>query len=568
MPHGTVLSFLTGIAVLLAAARIVGTASRLLGLPQVVGEIIAGIVVGKTVLGRLWPDAYVWLFLPGSGSTSALGAVTLLAVVLLMFVAGFEVDLGTITRQGKAAVLTSLLSIIVPFGVGMSLIFFLPAEEVVSSTNKLALSLFLGVALSVSALPVIAKTLLDLRLFKSDLGLLIMASAMVDDVVGWAIFAIVLGMMTGKQADLGTIGLQVLMTAGFVLACLLLLRPAMDRLLLRLRRLDPQDEEGAILSTAVVCTFVAAALTEWMGAHAVFGAFLVGISVGASKHLRESTRTVAHRLVSHILAPIFFASMALRIDFIAAFEWRTVLLILLVACVGKILGAAAGAKLGGLSTRESWAVGFGMNARGAMEIILATVAMQAGVIGPEIFVALVVMAVVTSVMAGPAITWLLQRSRGDKPLALLLREHLYIPSMMSTNREGAIAELSRLAAVAVHLPSEQLAAAVLEREQLAPTAIGEGIAVPHARLAELHEAVLVVGRSLKGIDFDAPDGLPAHLVFLILTPEHDLTLQLQILSGIATAMSDQSRRDAALLTRSFTELQALMMSTKVESIAV
>ena len=314
-----------------------------------------------------------------------------------------------------------------------------------------------------------------------------------------------------------------------------------------------------MLAFALTLALVCAAFTEWLGVHAIFGSFLAGVALGDSSHLRQRTRATITQFVSFIFAPLFFAGIGLKVNFLAHFDLQLVLAVLAIACAGKILGCGLGARLGGLAPREAWALGFGMNARGAMEIILGLLALQYGVISERLFVALVIMALVTSLMSGPAMQAIL-RLRKPRRFINFFRPRAFLPRLRATTRDEAIRELTAALAPVTGLESETLVQAVLERESLMPTGLGHGIAIPHARLDTLAAPLLGAGICLPGIDFDAPDGRPANLIFLLLTPRDDDGAQLEILADISRTFRDKSMRDQALATTSATEFMALVHS--------
>jgi Kef-type K+ transport system membrane component KefB len=376
MTEHNVLVFLLALSALLGSARVLGELARMLRLPAVVGEIAAGILLGKTVFGRVAPGLQSWLF-PLGASQSMIGAYTTVAVVLLLVVVGLEVDLDLLVRRGRTALLTGLLGILLPAASGVALGFSLPDSDLVDPTRRLTLALILGVALSISALPVIAKTLLDLGLFKSDVGLMVMAAAMIDDLIGWLALSLLLGPLRGGSVDLGSFGKTVAMAAAFTTAMLLGGRTLMDRTLSRIERAG-SGAPGRVLSLVILLSLLGAAATHAIGLHAVFGGFVVGLTVGGSKRVKERTRFAIEDFVLNVFAPVFFASIGLRVDFIAGFDFRLCMLVLLLATVPKLLGCALGSRIGGLGWRQATAVGFGMNARGAMGIILADLAREAG----------------------------------------------------------------------------------------------------------------------------------------------------------------------------------------------
>jgi mannitol/fructose-specific phosphotransferase system IIA component (Ntr-type) len=308
---------------------------------------------------------------------------------------------------------------------------------------------------------------------------------------------------------------------------------------------------GGILASVFAFTMIGAAVSDWLGSHAVFGAFLVGIAVGDSRHLTERTKDTVTQFAANIFAPLFFAYIGLRINFAANFVFPLVAIVFVLACVGKILGCFLGARFGGMRPREALAVGFGMNSRGTMEIILGLLALEYGLIGEDLFVALVVMAIGTAMLSGPVIEHLVQEKRPLR-LSSLLKPSGFKPECLSISRREVIMELSALAGHETGLDTPHIFRAVWEREELIGTALGGGIAIPHARLIEIKQPVVVAGHSLQGIDFNALDGAPVHIIFLILTPAGDQRMQLQILSDIARVFTDQTARLAALHARDFT----------------
>lgn len=399
--------FLTSISIMLIGARIFAETLKKIKLPLVLGEMIVGIVLGPTVLGFIFPDWHKTIF-PETGNVSvALQALTQLSVILLLFVAGLEVQLPQVLKQGKPAMFTSIFSMIIPFSLGFWISWHFPNFFLMKEgEDHLVFSLFFGTALSISALPVIARILMDLNLFKSKIGMLIIASAMFNDLLGWLIFSAVLALMKGTGAG-ADIGLTILYIIGFGIFMLTLGRKLLNYAIPFVQ--TKLSWPGGILGFSLGFCLLAAAFTEALGIHAILGAFIMGIAVGDSVHLHERAREIIHQFITNIFAPLFFVSIGLHFNFINHFNGMLVLVICVLAFVGKIVGASIGAYMGGLDLRSSLAVGAGMNARGAMEIILSTLAFNAGIISSEIYTALVIMALLTSMCAGPMIRLILKK---------------------------------------------------------------------------------------------------------------------------------------------------------------
>lgn len=400
------MSLLIQLSIMLVMGRLLAEAARKIKQPAVVGEILAGIILGPTILGMVNPDWFQGLFPDGSSSLVLDGFVQV-AVVLLLFIAGLEVDLHIVLQQGRQAFYTSTLGLIIPFAIGFAFPYFFPAFFGSTDENRhLAYALLMGTSMAITALPVIARILMDLNMFKSRMGMLVISSAMINDLIGWLIFSVVLGMI-GKEQNL-SLWSTVLLTLGFTAIMLTVGRGLINRMLPWVNR--KLAWPGGLLSLALALCFLASAFTEYIGIHAIFGAFIVGVALGDSEHLSERAKEILHQFINNIFAPLFFVAIGLKVNFIENFDPLLTLVIIVIAFVGKIIGSGWGTRLGGFTWRESLAASFGMNARGAMEIILGLVALETGLINEKVFVSLVIMALVTSMSSGPLMKWILRKN--------------------------------------------------------------------------------------------------------------------------------------------------------------
>jgi Kef-type K+ transport system membrane component KefB len=251
--------------------------------------------------------------------------------------------------------------------------------------------------------------LMDLNMLKTKVGMVIMAAAIFNDLTGWLIFSLILSMI-GHDGEVISLGYTISMILGFGLFMLLIGRRIIDKTLPWIQ--TKLSWPGGVLSICLGFCFLGAAFTEKIGLHAILGAFIMGIAFGDSVHFHEKAREIIHQFVTNIFAPLFFVSLGLKVDFISNFDPLMVTVVLLIAIFCKLIGATLGAYMGGLSKRDSLAVGFGLNARGAMEIILGTLALEAGLIDEKMFVALVIMALATSIISGPMMKFFARDASG------------------------------------------------------------------------------------------------------------------------------------------------------------
>lgn len=426
-----VLQFLIILTILLAVARIMGELFKKFGLPAIIGELLGGILIGPSFLGALFPDFFQIFFQDPKLTDDAKNAIknitsefptirmsaapavgydalTRLSVMLLLFIAGMEVQLDNIRKRGKAAAKISFSGIFFPLtiGFGFTWLFY----DVFFSTpveSKLAPALFMGTALSITALGVMAKILIDIDLIKTRFGNLMMTAAMIDDVIGWMLFSVVIA-IANLKAESHFNAITVLLTMIGITGFLMTVGVKLTDRIFRFAN-TKLSKPGAELSIAILLCLLGGIFTEWLGIKAIFGAFLMGVTVGNSTHFSEKARETFHDIVTYVFSPLFFVSIGLKVNFVSNFDLGIVVFVLTISVIGKVVGGFIGARLSGFKTNKAMAVGFGMNARGSQEIVLGLVALQAKIIDEKIFVGLVVMTFVTILMAGPAIRYFLRR---------------------------------------------------------------------------------------------------------------------------------------------------------------
>ncbi|MYJ83852.1 MAG: cation:proton antiporter, partial [Acidimicrobiaceae bacterium] len=398
------LVFWTQLLVLVAAARAVGYLMRRVGLPSVVGQLAAGVVLGPSVFGAVWPRGFEWFIPHEEISSGALFAVTWLGVALLLVTAGFETDLALIRRLGRAAALVTGFSLVVPLAGGLVIGVLLPADFIGGGADRTVFALFVALALSVSALAVIARILSELGLMRRDFGQITVAAGMANDVVGWVMLAVFTGFATAGQVSVTGTLRTVIGLAAFLLLAMTLGQRAIDASLRRVRR-DGPNLHGA-LGIAVFTMLAFGVATQALGIEAVLGAFVAGVVLNRSRFQQHEVVHHIESLTNAFLAPVFFAMAGLRVDLALlgegdALAWAGVVMV--VAIVAKFAGAFVGARLAGQSQRAAVALGAGLNARGALEIVIASVGLSLGVFSETAYTVIVIVPLVTSVFAAASL---------------------------------------------------------------------------------------------------------------------------------------------------------------------
>lgn len=533
LTSGEIVVFFISISLMLFFSRLCGELIRKLKQPAVIGEILAGIILGPTLFGHFSPVIYDKIFFSSQNSVIILQGITTLGVVMLMLVSGLEVDLGVVLSQGKPAVLTSLLGISLPFIIGFLVSYFYPHLFGNVKTSNLLFAAFIGIAVSITALPVVARTLMDLKIFKSKIGSLIIASAMFNDLIGWISFSVLVGLVGAQSTHFNFYEIIILLFL-FLFIVLIIGRKFFNYLIPIIY--DKTIYPGGILNFVFIMGFLGAAFTEYIGIHAIFGAFIVGIAIGDSANLRIETKETINQFVTNIFAPLFFVSIGLRTNFIAHFNPLTVLVLLLIAFIGKVLGSSSGALFGGIKKYDSLIIGFGLNSHGVMEIILGLLALEIGLINENLFVALVTMALATSISSAPLMNIFIKKSHQTRTFNYLINKNLlYFTSL--NNKGDVIKELAQKVSAPFKIDEDEIFNSVWKREEIMPTGIQNYLALPHAKM-NISSPIIAIAISKNGIDFSASDGLKSHIIVLLITPVNDSEIQLNLLAEISSKFQD------------------------------
>lgn len=392
------------IIVILLAARLIGYLFRLIHQPQVMGEMIAGILLGPSLLGWISPKISATLF--PVESLNSLNAVSQLGLILFMFLVGLELDITSIRKNGGKALLISHTSIIFPFFLGSLLALILYPQLSNNSVSFLIFAIFIGTAMSITAFPVLARILSERKLINTTMGSISLACAAIDDVTGWILLAIVVVMARSSAID-SNILWTIFGLLFFVILVLLIFRPIFKKLSSKFEKTGKISHD--LLAILFIFLLISSWVTEELGVHALFGAFVIGVAMPKDNKFVHAITEKINDLAVVLFLPIFFALTGLktRINLIDSPQlWLFAILIILVAIAGKFGGATIAARVSGMSWRDSGSVGILMNTRGLMELVLLNIGLEIGVISPALFSMLVLMTITTTFMTAPILEWI------------------------------------------------------------------------------------------------------------------------------------------------------------------
>lgn len=407
-----VLVFLVQLALLVGVARIFGWLMKSIGQPAVVGELLAGVFLGPTLFGRLAPEAFDWVF--GEPTvTSVVFGISWLGVIMLLVVIGFETDLGIIARFRKAALSVSAGALLIPLAAAATLAFFVPVSFIGAGpdgqgVDRAVFAGFLALALSVSALPVVAKILQDMGYLRRNFGQVTLAAGMTMDAVGWLILAALSGIaLDGFQP--GRLGISFGGLIVFLILSFTVFRWVIDRLFRYV--MSRGSSVTAALSVTIVAALIGGAVTQALNIEAILGAYIIGIIVAGLRHQLPQVRSILETFTAALLAPVFFAFSGLRVDIglldtSAVIMWTAILIV--TAIVAKITGTVVGGFFAGVRGREALALGSGLSALGAMGVVVAIIGLNLGVVSETGYTVMVLAAVVTSIVAPQLLKWVVR----------------------------------------------------------------------------------------------------------------------------------------------------------------
>jgi len=547
--------FVAQLGIIIFSARFFGEIAKKFGQPIIVGEVFAGIVLGPSIFGHFLPQWYASCFPDHGAPPYILQGISWLCVLFLLMITGLEIDLQASIRQGKQCIAISLLGLVFALVGVYGAANFLSESLFPSGVNALHLKLMISVALSVAAIPVIAKILFDLNILRSEVGLKVLISGVLSDVWGWILLALVLSIITTGTTTFLSILKPLVTMFLYLYVTLRFGRNVMDKILyiVGYKTMDVT----VVLSLMFSMTLLNCAIAHLLGVHVLFGAFIAGVMAGESDKISPYVRQLTQDFIFAVFAPIFFVLIGMQVELTNAGIWGPIILLLAVSSVFKISGAFLGGIWGGMGHKNAFTVACGLNTQGTMGIIVALIALEMKIFDKQMFSIIVIICVLTSILVGPLLKWAIKGVK--RPLAKYFdKQHVFL-DIEGKSKKDVIKHMATLMAEREIIENHTtVQKAILEREEAMSTAIGEGVALPHARLPNLKEPVLCFFRLKNPIDFSSPDNKPVQLLFLELTDDNDDGMQLNLIAQVARFIGSDENRKKLLECKKEEEIEHLL----------
>lgn len=550
--------FLVQLFIILSSTKLVVFLFRKSKQPAITFELIIGLILGPTILGKYFPALHKLLFPVDLIQMNMLETVSWIGVLFLLLDVGLEIDFSVAWRQRGDALKISIADIIIPMIVAfIPCYFFISDIFIVDPSRRFIFSLFLSVVMTISAMPVAARILHDLNLLKTEMGYLTMSALAINDITGWVLFSIILGIFSQTSVDFFNIAIVLMTTIGFVVFAFTYGRKFSNKIVDSFKR-KGYPEPATSFSFMCLIGLLFGAITEYIGIHALFGFFIAGIVVGEAKSLNENSRNIINQMVHAFFIPVFFVNIGLKLDFIADFNIYLVLLITIIGISGRYLGAWVGVSITKVPKVNRDLISIAHTPGGMMEILVAYIAFESGLITSPIFIAIVCGAIFSSIIMGPWMRRSLMRKKSVRIFDFFNIDRI-IHTIQATQRDKAINEISqKLTEILKPEQIEEILEEVKLRESNFGTGIGYGVAIPHARTELVQEPVLIFARSKNGIEWNAPDGKLVNFIFFLISPKSSGDVHVQVLSKIAKMMhSEDNRSDIELCEDNETILTVL-----------
>jgi Kef-type K+ transport system membrane component KefB/nucleotide-binding universal stress UspA family protein len=406
----TMAVFAAQLVLLLFFGRMLGEAMNRIGQPAIFGQLLAGVLVGPSIFGAFMPELRQIIFPATPVTKNMIDAISQIGILLLLLLTGMETNLSLVNRKRRAVISTSLVGIAVPFAAGVLLAYALPSALISSPENRLVAALFLGTALSISSVKIVAMVLMEVGAIRRDLGQLILATAILDDAIAWVIIAVIGGIAAHGSISVTNVVTSLAGTALFLAVSLTVGRRVVARIIRWSN--DNMSIEVPVITAILLVMLVMALSTELIGVHTALGAFVAGVLIGQSPILTQHIEGELRGFIIAFFSPVFFGVAGLGMDLRTLFDPTLLLFtlaVILVASLGKFLGALAGGRLGGLTGAESLALATGLNARGSTEVIIASIGLSIGALSNQLYTMIVAMAVITTMAMPPTLRWVLAR---------------------------------------------------------------------------------------------------------------------------------------------------------------
>ncbi|MBW6513669.1 MAG: cation:proton antiporter [Candidatus Syntrophosphaera sp.] len=530
------LIFLLQFALLLGACKLVGYFLERIKQPTITGDILVGLILGPAIFGRYLPGLQGKIFPDNAIQWTMLGTVAWFGNLFLLMETGLEINFSRVWKQRKGAFRLSFIDMIIPLAVCFIPFYFIPSHYLIDPSQRVIFALFIASIMTISALPVAIRGLQDLGILKTDVGFLIVSALTMNDVVGWVLFTIILGIFARGSVETGFLIKLIVLTLLFAGLALTVFRRLVDKAVTLIHtRIGP--ETGYKTTFIVIVGMLFGALTLRIGIHSLFGFFLAGIVLGEAKHISEKDRQTIHRMVYSIFVPIFFANIGLHVDILANLDLLLVSVITVLGVATRYLGAFLGAKWAKQDRQNLQTIAISHIAGGEMHIVVAMLAFSSHLITERVFVSVVAGSIFSTIIFGPWLAHALKKLRKDM-LDFIFSSQNVLIDPESRTREELLDSLVSNVAAQTGLEESYLHSEIYAREEQLTTAAGRGVAFPHAHLEGISSSKLFVVKPLHGIDWDSPDGAEVHLVLLTLTPAAKPETQLRLMQNLFSTVRD------------------------------